>query len=106
MVEHPAVNGRVAGSSPALGGGPSCLQLCICAKKHYYQLAGEIIDKGGRMKKLVTLGIALLIPSITLAAGNHPMGGCGLGYLLMSNKDNDKVTQVLGATTNGTFGSQ
>jgi hypothetical protein len=26
--------------------------------------------------------------------------------LLLSNKDNDKVTQVIGATTNGTFGSQ
>jgi hypothetical protein len=34
------------------------------------------------------------------------MAGCGLGYLLLSNKDNDKVTQVLGGTTNGTFGSQ
>ncbi len=34
------------------------------------------------------------------------MAGCGLGYLLFSNKDNTKVTQVLGATTNGTFGSQ
>src|SRR5260221_9590951 len=34
------------------------------------------------------------------------MAGCGLGYMLLSNKDNEKVTQVLGATTNGTFGSQ
>ena len=58
------------------------------------------------MKRLLwTLTIALL-PSLVLAKGNHPMGGCGLGYLLLANKDNDKVTQVLGATTNGTFGNQ
>jgi hypothetical protein len=50
--------------------------------------------------------VAVVVPSLALAAGNHPMGGCGLGYLLLSNKDNTKVTQVLGATTNGTFGSQ
>ena len=29
MVEHPAVNGRVAGSSPALGGGPFSLNRWI-----------------------------------------------------------------------------
>jgi len=37
---------------------------------------------------------------------NHPMAGCGLGYLLLSNQDNSKMMQVLGGTTNGTFGSQ
>jgi hypothetical protein len=59
------------------------------------------------MKKLLALSVvALMMPSLTLAAGNHPMAGCGLGYLLLSNKDNSKVTQVIGATTNGTFGSQ
>src|SRR5882762_9793772 len=59
------------------------------------------------MKKLLALSlVAALMPSIALARGNHPMAGCGLGYLLLSNKDNDKVTQVLGATTNGTFGTQ
>src|SRR5688572_11955290 len=59
------------------------------------------------MKKLFALSlVAALAPSLAIAAGNHPMGGCGLGYLLLSNRDNDKVTQVLGATTNGTFGSQ
>lgn len=59
------------------------------------------------MKKLLALGVvAALTPSLGLAAGNHPMAGCGLGYLLLSNKDNSKVTQVIGATTNGTFGSQ
>jgi hypothetical protein len=59
------------------------------------------------MKKLAAIGLAAaLFPSLGLAAGNHPMAGCGLGYLLLSNKDNTKVTQVLGGTTNGTFGSQ
>src|SRR6266852_3401183 len=59
------------------------------------------------MKKLLALSLAVgLVPSLAMARGNHPMAGCGLGYLLLSNKDNDKVTQVLGATTNGTFGTQ
>src|SRR6266513_99342 len=59
------------------------------------------------MKKQLSLSLAtLLVPTLALAAGNHPMAGCGLGYLLLSNKDNSKVTQVLGATTNGTFGTQ
>jgi hypothetical protein len=59
------------------------------------------------MKKLVALSlVAALSPTLALAVGSHPMAGCGLGYMLMSNKDNSKVTQVLGATTNSTFGSQ
>src|SRR5882672_4493787 len=90
MVEHPAVNGRVAGSSPAPGGGH------LRTNKH-----------GGYMRKVMVLGVlASLVPTLVMARGNHPMAGCGLGYLLLSNKDNDKVTQVLGSTTNGTFGTQ
>jgi len=59
------------------------------------------------MRKVIALGIlASLLPTLAMARGNHPMAGCGLGYLLLSNKDNEKVTQVLGATTNGTFGTQ
>ena len=59
------------------------------------------------MKKVIALGVlASLLPTLAMARGNHPMAGCGLGYLLLSNKDNEKVTQVLGATTNGTFGTQ
>src|SRR5579862_7163903 len=60
-----------------------------------------------KMKKLTVLSIGVaLLPAIAIATGNHPMAGCGLGYLLFSNRDNTKTTQVLGATTNGTFGSQ
>src|SRR5947207_14210834 len=62
---------------------------------------------GGIMRKVIALSVlASLLPTFAMAAGNHPMAGCGLGYLLLSNKDNTKVTQVLGATTNGTFGTQ
>jgi Protein of unknown function (DUF3015) len=59
------------------------------------------------MRKVIALGVlASLLPTLAIARGNHPMAGCGLGYLLLSNKDNEKVTQVVGATTNGTFGTQ
>src|SRR5579871_3027116 len=90
MVEHPAVNGRVAGSSPAPGGGHLRTKL-----------------NGGYMRKVIALGVlASMLPTLAIARGNHPMAGCGLGYLLLSNEGNDKVKQVLGSTTNGTFGSQ
>lgn len=60
------------------------------------------------MRKLLAASVAIMTmaPMGALAAGNHPMGGCGLGYVLLSNKDNTKVTQILGATTNGTSGNQ
>jgi len=57
------------------------------------------------MRKVIALGVlATLLPTLALARGNHPMAGCGLGYLLLSNKDNDKVTQILGGITNATGG--
>jgi hypothetical protein len=59
------------------------------------------------MKKLLAISfVAALLPSMVIARGNHPMAGCGLGYMLLSNKDNSKVSQILGATTNGTSGNQ
>lgn len=60
------------------------------------------------MKKLLAVAFAasVIMPSIAMAKGTHPMAGCGLGYILLSHKDNDKVTQILGATTNGTSGNQ
>ncbi|MCG3205271.1 MAG: hypothetical protein KCHDKBKB_01990 [Elusimicrobia bacterium] len=54
----------------------------------------------------VAVATITMAPVLALAKGNHPMAGCGLGYVLLSNKDNSKVTQVLGATTNGTSGNQ
>lgn len=55
------------------------------------------------MRKLLAFGLAVgLVPSPVLARGNHPMAGCGLGYILLSHKDQDKVTQIVGATTNAT----
>lgn len=59
------------------------------------------------MKTLLKLSALLVLPMVVMAAnGNHPMAGCGLGYLLLSHDDNSKGMQILGATTNGTFGSQ
>jgi hypothetical protein len=60
------------------------------------------------MRKLLVLGIAAMTmaPSLGLAAKNHPMAGCGLGYVLLSSKENTKGMQILGATTNGTSGNQ
>jgi hypothetical protein len=62
------------------------------------------------MKKIVllpllvlTLSIALMAPAVW--AATYGMAGCGLGALVFENK-NDQVSQVLAATTNGTFGSQ
>jgi hypothetical protein len=65
--------------------------------------------KGGSMKKvLAVLAVALVaLPGITMAkGGNHPMAGCGLGYVLFGNGDNSKIMQILAATTNGTCGNQ
>lgn len=60
------------------------------------------------MKKLLAVGfVVALIPSLALAkGGNHPMAGCGLGYVLFGNGDNQPVMQILAATTNGTSASQ
>ena len=45
--------------------------------------------------------------------GNHPMSGCGLGYLLFGNPNNSsdvapesRPAQILAATTNGIYGNQ
>lgn len=59
------------------------------------------------MRKLLAVGFALtLTPIAAFAAGNHPMAGCGLGYVLLGNKDNEKVNQILAGTTNATSGNQ
>ena len=58
------------------------------------------------MKKLVALAMAVSFASPLLAAGNHSMAGCGLGYVLFGSEKNDRVSQILAATTNGTSGNQ
>jgi hypothetical protein len=61
------------------------------------------------MKKIATLALVagLMAPSLALAkGGNHPMSGCGLGYVLFGNTDNSKVMQVFAGTTNTIFGNQ
>lgn len=60
------------------------------------------------MKKIAALGMAVMLaPALALAkGGNHPMAGCGLGYVLFGNQDNQPVMQILAATTNGTSGNQ
>ena len=63
------------------------------------------------MKKQMAVAFAMLVavPSMSFAVGgNHPMAGCGLGYVLFGNQDNSKIKQVFAATLNGigtqTFG--
>lgn len=59
------------------------------------------------MKKSVVFGalVSMMIFSSTAFAGNYGAAGCGLGTMLFHGK-NDKVSQVLSATTNGTAGNQ
>jgi hypothetical protein len=56
-----------------------------------------------RLVSLLCLGFVLI--AIPTQAGNYGMAGCGLGALAFPH-DNDQVSQVLAATTNGTFGTQ
>ena len=60
------------------------------------------------MKKILAIVVALgfAAPALVSAAGNHPMAGCGLGYVLFGHNDNSQVMQILAATTNGTSGNQ
>ncbi len=59
------------------------------------------------MKRIMTFTLLSMLPMLALAkGGNHTMAGCGLGYLLLSNSDESKAMQILGATTNGTVGNQ
>ena len=57
------------------------------------------------MKKIVAVMaiVGLMLPNVLMAAGgNHPMAGCGLGYMLFGNNKPDRISQVFAATTNGT----
>lgn len=59
------------------------------------------------MKKLVALALAVgMLPSALLAAGKHPMAGCGLAYMLFAKDNNSKGIQILASTTNNLYGTQ
>ena len=60
------------------------------------------------MKKVMSMivAVALGAPGLSIAAGNHTMAGCGLGYVLFGHGDNSQIMQILAATTNGTSGNQ
>jgi hypothetical protein len=61
------------------------------------------------MKKVLAVACAVLAmaPAVVFAkGGNHPMAGCGLGYVLFGNEKNESIMQILAATTNGTSGNQ
>lgn len=58
------------------------------------------------MKRVMLALVLCLAPLAAMAeGGNHPMAGCGLGYVLFGHSDNSKI-QVFAATTNGTSGNQ
>lgn len=59
------------------------------------------------MKKMIVFGALVLSMGVTSSAfaGGYGAAGCGLGTMLFHGK-NDKVSQVLSATTNGTAGNQ
>jgi len=56
------------------------------------------------MKKISSILLAIGMSPIAAFAkgGNHPMAGCGLGYVLFSHSDNQPPIQILGATVNAT----
>src|SRR3954464_7532054 len=58
------------------------------------------------MKKiLAAVAIAAVIPASAMAAGENNIGNCGWGSKLFEGQSG-VAPQVLGATTNGTFGNQ
>ncbi|HET7671845.1 MAG TPA: DUF3015 domain-containing protein [Burkholderiales bacterium] len=56
------------------------------------------------MKKLLAV-VAIALPASAMAAGENNIGNCGWGSKLFDGQSG-LAPQVLGATTNGTFGNQ
>lgn len=56
------------------------------------------------MKKLL-IAVAVALPASAMAAGENNIGSCGWGSKLFDGQSGI-APQVLGATTNGTFGNQ
>jgi len=59
--------------------------------------------RGVLLMSLLSLSVVLIVTPIW--AGKYGMAGCGLGALAFPN-ENDKVSQILAGTTNGTSGNQ
>jgi hypothetical protein len=58
------------------------------------------------MKKLLTVvAVAAIFPASAMAAGENNIGNCGWGSKLFDGQSGI-APQVLGVTTNGTFGNQ
>jgi len=58
--------------------------------------------RGVLLMSLLSLSVVLIVTPIW--AGKYGMAGCGLGALAFD--ENDKVSQILAGTTNGTSGNQ
>ena len=61
------------------------------------------------MKKLFVCLISMVAAfpvSVSAAAGNHPMGGCGLGYILFGKSHPTGTVQITAFTTNQSLGNQ
>lgn len=61
------------------------------------------------MKRISALVFSLL-PflgfAVNATAKTYPMAGCGLAYILFSEKDNSSGIQILAGTTNNIYGTQ
>jgi len=59
------------------------------------------------MKKIV-IGMAMvgMLSSLSLAAGRHPMAGCGLLYMLGARDNSSKAMQTCASTWNNFYGTQ
>jgi hypothetical protein len=57
------------------------------------------------MKKAMLVAALAMAPAFAMAAGENNIGSCGWGSKLFDGQSG-LVPQVLGATTNGTFGNQ
>jgi hypothetical protein len=57
------------------------------------------------MKKILLVAAIVMAPSFAMAAGENNIGSCGWGAKLFDGQSG-MAPQVLGATTNGTFGNQ
>jgi Protein of unknown function (DUF3015) len=66
---------------------------------------GEVGMRNRAILLVSLLCVGFVLIAIPTWAGNYGMAGCGLGALAFPD-DNDPFSQVLAATTNGTFGTQ